>query len=94
MLDWTTAALALAGGTAGNIAGKSDKVGGETPWNKVLAPAGAILLPIIVKKLGGADMTYEQAAESTLMISVAVSGAYSYGKNLVQLVTHLFKKGK
>lgn len=94
MLDWQTAALALAGGAAGNVAGKSDKVGGSTPWNKILAPAGAILLPIIVKKAGGGDLSYEQAAEATLMISVAVSGAYSYGKNLYQLVSHLFKKGK
>ncbi len=94
MLDWTTAALALAGGTAGNIAGKSDKVGGETPWNKVLAPAGAILLPILVKKISNKDMSFEEAAAATMVISTSVSGIYSYGKNFLQLVSHLFKKGK
>lgn len=88
------AALAFAGGTAGNVIGRSDKVGGSTPWNKLLAPLGAILLPVIVKKVGGGDITYEQATEATLLISVAVSGVYSYGKGALELIAHLFGKKK
>ena len=48
---------------------------GEKPWNKVLAPAGAVLAAILYKKFGGGELTDEQAASAGLMIGASAVGA-------------------
>ena len=93
-MDPITLGIALAGGAAGNAIGKSDKVGGSTPWNKVLAPAAAILMPMLYKKFIGGGLSDDQVVEAGLAIGATAIGAYSAGKNLYQLVSGFFKKGK
>jgi len=84
----TTVVAALGTGAVGNVIGKSQAVGGDTPWNKVLAPIGAILAPVLAKKLLGADLTSEQV----IAIGVGATGLYSQGKNLYQFISGIFKK--
>lgn len=92
MSDLATIAIALAGGAVGQAAGKSP-VTGDKPWNKVLAPAGAVLAAVLYKKFGGGELTDEQAASAGLMIGASAVGVYSASKNLVQMVKTFFKKG-
>ena len=91
-MDLLSLGLGLAGGAAGNAVGKSP-VTGDKPWNKVLAPAAAILLPLLYKKFGGTGLSDQQVVEAGLTIGVTAVGLYSGGKNLVQFVKTLFKKG-
>jgi hypothetical protein len=84
----TSVGIALAGGAAGNAVGKSP-ITGDQPWNKVLAPLGALLAPWIAKQVFGAELTSEQV----VAIGVSASGIYSQGKNLYQFVRGIFKKG-
>lgn len=91
-MDVTSLAIGLAGGAAGNALGKSP-ITGEKPWNKVLAPAAAILLPMIYKKFVGGGMSDEQVIEAGFAIGTTAVGLYSGGKNLYQFVRGLLKKG-
>jgi hypothetical protein len=90
-MDMASLALALAGGAAGKAVGNSP-VTGDQPWGKVLAPAAAVLFPLIYKKFGG-DMSYEEAAQAGLVIGTSAVGLVSAGKNFLQLVKSILKKG-
>ncbi len=90
MVEVVAAGLALAGGAVGQAIGKSP-VTGDLPWNKVLAPLGSILFPVVYKLLGG-DMGYEEAAAAGATIAITVGGGYSWAKNAVELFKQIFKK--
>lgn len=93
MLELGTLAVALAGGAAGKAVGNSP-ITGPQPWGKVLGPLAAIVLPIVYKKFGGGDMTFEQAAQTGTLIGLTATGLYSAAKNAVQLVKSLLKPQK
>lgn len=92
-MDVTSLAIGLAGGAAGNALGKSPLTG-DKPWNKVLAPAAAILLPMAYKKFIGGGMSDEQVIEAGFAIGATAVGVYSGAKNLYQFVRGLLKKGE
>lgn len=77
---------ALGGGAAGNKAGKSKKIGGDKPWNKVLAPAGAIAVATIYQGVTGDDKTAQAIAQGGVTLGVTASGVFSVAKNIKELV--------
>ena len=70
---------ALAVGAGGSALGKS-RLTGDVGWNRVLGPAGAILGPIIVRKLG-VDLTEQEIQ----VIALAASGVFEWAKSGVRL---------
>lgn len=80
---------ALAGGATGNIIGKSP-ITGPQPVNKVLAPIGAILAPLLLRKVAGIEISDQEV----LALAATASGGYSWAKNAYQLVKSIFKKEK
>jgi uncharacterized protein (DUF697 family) len=92
MTDLTLVGAALAAGAAGKALGNSP-ITGPQPWGKLLGPLAAIMLPLLYKKFGGDGLTDEQVIGAGFTIGATAIGAYSAGKNLLQLVKSLFKKG-
>ena len=78
--------LALGGGAAGKKAGESEKVGGDTPWQKLLGPAGAIAVGTIYEGVTGDSETAVQIAVGGAQIGVIATGLFSSFKNIKELV--------
>ena len=78
--------LALGGGAVGNTAGKSSKVGGDKPWNKLLAPAGAIAVATLYQGLTGDTSTAKDIAVGGATLGVTATGIHSVVKNIGQLI--------
>lgn len=83
---------ALAGGAAGNAAGKSKKVGGDKKLNKLLGPAGAVLAAILFKQATGSDLSTEEIVSAGVLIGTTGVGVYSGVKNLYQGIKSLLGK--
>lgn len=78
-------ALALGGGAVGNAAGKSQRVGGDKPWNKILAPAGAMAVATIYHGVTGDISTAQDIAIGGATLGVTATGIHSVVKNIGQL---------
>lgn len=91
-MDIALVGAALAAGAAGKAIGNSP-ITGPQPWGKLLGPMAAVMLPLLYKKFGGDGLSDQQVIEAGFTIGATAVGAFSAGKNLVQLVKHLFKKG-
>ena len=78
--------VALAGGAVGNTAGKSSKVGGDKPWNKLLAPAGAMAVATVYHGFTGDSSTAQDIAVGGAVLGVTATGIHSVVKNIDQLI--------
>ena len=90
MTELVGLAAALAGGAAGNAAGKSDKIGGDKKLNKILGPAGAIIAALLFKKVTGSDLPTEEIVSAGILIGTTGVGVYSGIKNIIQGIKDLF----